>query len=595
METAPACQISRKIGREYWVRKACYRLRGNLPEATRSGYVFTIDDSLRRSEGQLSPIDIPAEPIGPGPSGKLFAVDATDHASALTRARARLDRPDPLGFAFDQGQPESHCRNAYFVAMATYETFRRALGRPVAWAFWDEDKHPPLMLTPFGAPGANAYYERSQGRITFGYGRAEADERRGDRDLERFTALSSDVVAHEVTHALLDGLRPGYDFPFHPDVLAFHEAIADLVALFSRFGRPRYFRYLLDKAGFAFLSDPALVSLAPELGALVRRSGLRTLDVEWTSPERAGGGLKQYADAPQDPHERGGLLSSAVFEAFLRVVARRAGPLARLAATAEQRLLADEVGAIVTRTAGHFLAICIRALDYCPPAAITFPDYLRALVTADRLLVANDHHGYREAILDAFRRRGIYPDDVRVVSEIELAWSAPAMAAYPLPGLSIGALRYDATPTLPFSIAEIRRQAAALAQAIDADPRLYRELGLRVRSNAGEAFPPPEIASIRPTIRIGPDGYLDISIIAEITQERISRLGDGFVSHRGGATLVIDARGRPSHVVSQRIDNDDRMAREIADVRRALRRGALRLAEDGSYVLDEHFRSALCS
>jgi len=35
--------------------------------------------------------------------------------------------------------------------------------------------------------------------------------------------------------------------------------------------------------------------------------------------------------------------------------------------------------------------------------------------------------------------------------------------------------------------------------------------------------------------------------------------------------------------------------REIADVRRALRRGALRLAEDGSYVLDEHFRNALCS
>ena len=53
-----------------------------------------------------------------------------------------------------------------------------------------------------------------------------------------FTALSHDVIAHETTHALLDGLRSSFAVPTNPDVLAFHEGFADLVALFLHFSYP---------------------------------------------------------------------------------------------------------------------------------------------------------------------------------------------------------------------------------------------------------------------------------------------------------------------------------------------------------------------
>jgi hypothetical protein len=62
------------------------------------------------------------------------------------------------------------------------------------------------------------------------------------------------------------------------------------------------------------------------------------------------------------------------------------------------------------------LNMCIRALDYCPPVDLKFGDYLRAIITADADLVADDARDYRLAFIDAFRKRGIYPEGVRMLS-----------------------------------------------------------------------------------------------------------------------------------------------------------------------------------
>jgi hypothetical protein len=53
-----------------------------------------------------------------------------------------------------------------------------------------------------------------------------------------FCAVSHDIIAHETTHALLDGLHPRFQEATNPDVLAFHEAFADIVALFLHFTMP---------------------------------------------------------------------------------------------------------------------------------------------------------------------------------------------------------------------------------------------------------------------------------------------------------------------------------------------------------------------
>ena len=65
-------------------------------------------------------------------------------------------------------------------------------------------------------------------------------------------------------------------------------------------------------------------------------------------------------------------------------------------------------------------------MDYVPPMDITFGDFLRALITADYDLVPDDDRRYRVAFIEAFRKWGIYPRDVRTLSEESLRWAPPA-------------------------------------------------------------------------------------------------------------------------------------------------------------------------
>ena len=73
-----------------------------------------------------------------------------------------------------------------------------------------------------------------------------------------FTCLSHDIIAHEVTHAIIDGIRTYFTQPSNPDVLAFHEAFADLAALFNHFVAKKAQNDGRDRLGFGV--KPATVA-----------------------------------------------------------------------------------------------------------------------------------------------------------------------------------------------------------------------------------------------------------------------------------------------------------------------------------------------
>jgi len=240
------------------------------------------------------------------------------------------------------------------------------------------------------------------------------------------------------------------------------------------------------------------------------------------------------------------------------------------------------------------LQICIRALDYCPPVDCDFGDYLRALITADRDLVSDDPHHYRLAVIEAFRRRGIYPHDVRNLAEEALVWHEPNPGEQEVfrkifsgpcdPRHLIPAWDLDNEPKEIHQ--EIDDHAIALHDRLAGidSKELYRATKLvhcwdpATLYRGKDGLPAIEIHSIRPARRIGPDRQARTELVIEITQRRrgyfdadIQQQADaGKISpppkpdfiFRGGCTLIVSPdKGVVRYCISKDIRKDARLAR----------------------------------
>ena len=394
-----------------------------------------------------------------------------------------------------------------------------------------------------------------------------------------FCSLSHDIIAHETTHALLDGLHRYFGEPTNQDVLAFHEAFADIVALFQHFTVTESLRDQIRRTRGDLARQNILGELAQEFGQAIGqygalRSAIGHFDKEkelWI-PEQPKG--NEYGNAIE-PHDRGAVLVAAVFDAFLDIYRRRGADLIRLATSGTGVLpegeipndLVNRLAQEASKIAEHVLNICIRALDYCPPVDLRFGEYLRALITADRDLVPEDRWGYRPAFIQGFRRRGIYPENVRNLSSESLCWERPEV------DFSVdGMLR---NLELSWDLRADRKKAFQVSQRNgfqahkwlkenpmikDADVEalgFYRAERDNLDGSPGELrnF---EVHSVRPVRRIGPDGQQRTDLVVEITQSWLPAYGSG--KFRGGCTLIVDLAQRAiRYVVRKRVGHPDRM------------------------------------
>jgi hypothetical protein len=234
----------------------------------------------------------------------------------------------------------------------------------------------------------------------------------------------------------LDGMARGLVEPTNPDMLAFHEAFADVIALFQHFALPGILEHQIGRVRGDLRDRNLLGELAQQFGlgyglhgALRSYIGRFDAQGHW---ERSKPSPTDYVRAIEQ-HERGAVLVAAIFDAFLSIYERRIADLKRIASEGTGILRAGDLHPDLVRrfadearkAAAHVLQICIRAIDYCPPVDLTFGDFLRAAITADADLFPEDMLDYRAALMEAFRERGIYPNDVRTMSEDALQWKGP--------------------------------------------------------------------------------------------------------------------------------------------------------------------------
>jgi hypothetical protein len=503
-------------------------------------------------------IPVPAERLQRGPRGHRFAVVDEEAGAGQAAEPVVLTDGDPWTYVdrwrrASQGRlaqdPGFRAQNVYAVAAHTLALVEQNLGRPVPWF----SGTPELRLIPQAEVKAAAFYSREQGAVLFGWLPPF-----GDRPALH-TALSYDVIAHEVTHAILDGLRPRFADPGLPDQLAFHEALADLVALLSVFtldgvaeallgsvdGRVR-----LDDGGSRAqtLLDSPLARLAEQLGSH-RRDGGGDADhpaLRWSALLAAGTDWKKDPRFAE-PHRRSEVLVAAFMQTL---IAMWVGRLAPLSVAADGTLDAARVAEEGVKSAQHLLGMLLRALDYLPPVDLEFADVLDAVLTADRRLAPDDDHGYRTALRRTFERFGIRPPRHHIVDEDGVA--------APHRGADADERLLGAAPDPDAGDLGLRYEHLNLAALRTSPEEIYQFLW----NNAGvlqvDVRFPTRIERVLSSTRVGPDGLVVTEILADYTQTRTVTAGalpsgltappgmaaGDVVELRGGGVLVFDQFGR---------------------------------------------------
>jgi hypothetical protein len=548
-----------------------------------------------------------------GPIGEYLEV--IDHDPASGCFYPPVDLNDPLllaqdGIAPSEGNPQFHQQMVYAVAMTTIRNFERALGRRVFWSdrLRGTAQHATgflqrLRVYPHALRQANAFYSPAKRALLFGYfPAAPLDAGRQFPGGTVFTCLSHDIVAHEITHALVDGLHRRFIEPTHPDVLAFHEAFADIVALFQHFSFPEVVRHQIARKRGDLASQSLLGQLAQEFGqATGRRGALRDAlggydaEGEWV-PKKPD---PDDYDTLFEPHDRGAILVAAVFDAFLSIYRARVADLFRLATGGTGVLppgaihpdLVQRLASEASKSAQHVLNICVRALDYCPAVDLTFGEYLRAIITADADLVPDDDRNYRVAFIDAFRRRGIYPRDVRSLSVDSLRWQQVTdkkasrkhfeevgrhLRQYVQETIGVRRNRrqvYESERRIREKLhTVIREQRSGRMDQLEETTGLVLRPdrvppGLKTREGGVPMF---EVHSARPARRAGPDGDSVHQIVVTITQRRrvpIDPARPGSEENqfwfRGGCTMILNLDTLElQYAIRKRITSESRLRRQ---------------------------------
>jgi len=548
---------------------------------TRSLRAYAFDPSRGRVLDNDMKIEVQYRPLAPGPvelgrdPDRIAVIDYDGHTQQYYKPVDLDDARILLGSGLWPSESDArfHQQMVYAVARETIEHFSSSLGRRLHWRRaerdvdahgWKDEDILSLGLFPHAMRAPNAYYSPDAHGILFGY--FAADRNNTTRTLPGqpvFTCLSHDVIVHEMTHAIVDGQRGFLLEQTNRDVAAFHEGFADLAALFRHFSHREVLLDTLRRTGGKLYNYQLRAQATSDAGAEPTRGQAKTplqisaeiadsnplieLALQFGDATGLQGALRSAlgtAPSPDpyknvtEPHQRGSILVAAVFDAFFSIYVKRTSDVFAVYRAGGgsgdpvdlPAPLANLLCDIAMDTADGFFQMCVRALDYCPPVDLTFGEYLRAMVTAEVDRDPDDPDGIREALMQAFRLRGIFPDGARFFSEDALCWSRGDELGLPL----VRGLTFGDPNALS---AQDRARIAPVLRGYFEDRTVRARLGFAPDL-------PVRVTSFHPVFRTHVDGSLRRDMVVEAVQTQpVSFDHDGRSRYpfRGGATLLIDS------------------------------------------------------
>jgi len=338
--------------------------------------------------------------LGSGPtSSRIGVVDYNaDLDSVFEPASVRKDRK---GFSIGRRKPvdnfKFHQVNVWAVITHVLNMVEdeRVIGRRIPWAF----ERGRLLVLPHAGYWANAFYDRSTGALHFFY----FEDQKGK---PVYTCLSHDIVAHELGHAILDGLKPYYNEVSSPATAGFHEYFGDAIAMAAALSHRVIIVEVAGRGHGELDSANVIANIATQFGSAVSKESYGHLADVYL---RTGLNTKTMADLEGvvEEHQYSEVLTGAYYD-LLRAF--------------YDQMLKDEIASgkkyngglrvrVLMNSASLVARLLLRAIDYCPPVDINYQDYARAVVRADQVAYPLDPAGYRRIAVEVFKNRGIIDQD----------------------------------------------------------------------------------------------------------------------------------------------------------------------------------------
>ncbi|MDE3088905.1 MAG: hypothetical protein KGJ80_05930 [Chloroflexota bacterium] len=275
------------------------------------------------------------------------------------------------GGLFNPGTPQFEAGELFVVLTNTYGAWSDFFGGDFAW----QPGFAQLPIFPRAGQDFNAYYDR-KGLKFF----SNTDKTTGQAI---YTCESSDVVAHECGHAVLDAQHSEYWDSLLGETAAFHEAFGDMSAILVTLGDAAVRAAILSENGGDLAQSNAVSRLAEQLARGLFDSGLAQAVVSadalrdavnkfrYRDPDKLPGNARA-SKLSSESHSFSRVFSGAFYDLLVGIYAQ----LRKENAT----LSPDAALAQARADAGHLLA---QGLLLAPRGDAPFKTIASSMFTAD--------------------------------------------------------------------------------------------------------------------------------------------------------------------------------------------------------------------
>ena len=343
---------------------------------------------------------IPHDPLTSKPGvievekAKVGSTLANEKAYSINASNPKAI-PDLEGnYLYELGTAQFDQVNSFNTVSQTVDMMESAKGSPVKWAF----KNPKLGVNPHKREGMNAYYSRNEASVNFFYFKSEPLGKTVQ------TSQSSDIVAHEVGHAVLDGIRPGY-LGWDVETMSVHEAFGDMSSMMYALKDEGIRNTVLGQNGGDFSKHSLISKLGEEFGKAVvladsnpnndNRDYLRSMinDFKYVDPST----LPEKTDPDQlagECHSFSRVLSGALYDMVGDFYDKnKAG-----------RMSPEEALKVANDDFSHLM---LKTAELAPTTTCKFKDFALAMLKCDKQEFGGVHS---DMIKDSFLNRKIISD-----------------------------------------------------------------------------------------------------------------------------------------------------------------------------------------